>query len=276
MSPVQTSRQNQDLHEEQDVASTHGSVRSADGTLIAFERVGSGPPVVMVDPAGGYSEFDNIRGLGALLADRFTVYTYDRRGRGRSGDTAPYAVGREVEDLAAVIEELGGRACVYGFSSGGLLALQAAVAGVAIDRMALLEPPVRDADEPPDVAFTRTLDELVNAGRRAEAVDLFLTSIGVPAEVIEGMTPVRPALEAVAHTLVYDGEISERTSLEMLRAVSTPTLVLDSAGSSEDLTGGAAAIARTLPGGTHRSLPGSWHGVPDEVLAPVIGDFFLT
>jgi pimeloyl-ACP methyl ester carboxylesterase len=256
------------------VTSTQGTVRSADGTQISFERSGSGPPVVMIDPAGGYSGFDNIRGLGALLTDQFTICTYDRRGRGRSGDTAPYAVVREVEDLAALIAELGGRACVYGFSSGALLALHAAADGLGIDRLALLEPPVRAPDEPPDVVLTRALDELVRAGRHADAVDRFLTSIGVPTEVIEEMAAVRPALEAVAHTLVYDCEISEHTTFDLLRTVPTPTLVLDSESSSEDLTDGAAAIARALPDGSHRSLPGEWHGVPDHVLAPVIGDFF--
>jgi pimeloyl-ACP methyl ester carboxylesterase len=273
-SPLTSSPHQEPTRRSPIVTPAHGTVRSADGTRIGFERRGSGPPLVMIDPAGGYSGFDNIRGLGASLADRFTVCTYDRRGRGRSGDTAPYAVAREVEDLAALIAELGGRACVYGFSSGALLALHAAVEGLGIDRLALLEPPVRAEDEPPDVAFTRELGALVTAGRRAEAVDRFLTAIGVPSEVIEEMAPVRPALEAVAHTLVYDGEISDQTTFELLRAVPTPTLVLDSEGSSEDLTSGAAAIARALPAGTHRSLPGGWHGVPDDVLAPVVGDFF--
>jgi pimeloyl-ACP methyl ester carboxylesterase len=256
------------------VQSAPGLARSADGTEIAFERSGVGPAVVMVDPAGGYSEFDGIRGLGALRSGQFTVYTYDRRGRGRSGDTTPYAVAREIEDLSAVVAEAGGSACVYGFSSGGLLALHAAAAGLGIDKLALFEPPVRGEHEPPDTAFTAELANLVSSGRRAAAVDRFLTAIGVPAEVIEGMAPVRPALEAVAHTLVYDCEISDATTFELLHSVQTPALVLDSQSSSDDLTGGTAAIAQALPDGTRRSLPGDWHGVADEDLAPVISDFF--
>jgi pimeloyl-ACP methyl ester carboxylesterase len=125
------------------------SIRSADGTEIAFDRSGSGPALVMVDPALGYSGFDNIRGLGALLAADFTVYTYDRRGRGESGDTAPYAVEREVDDLGAVIAAAGGSAFVYGFSSGGLLALHAAAGGLPIRKLAVLEPPVRGEGEAP-------------------------------------------------------------------------------------------------------------------------------
>ena len=252
----------------------HGIVRSADGTGIAFDRSGSGPALVMVDPALGYSGFDNIRGLGALLAKEFTVYTYDRRGRGRSGDTQPYAVPREVEDLDAVIAHAGGSAFVYGFSSGGLLALHAAASGLAIEKLALLEPPVRGESEPPDTAFCEEIAALVASGRRAQAVERFMTSIGVPAEVLEQMAPVRPALEAVAHTLVYDCELSNATSLELLRSVPTPTLVLDSQASSDDLTGGTAVIATALPNGTRRSLPGGWHGVPEDDLAPVLSEFF--
>jgi pimeloyl-ACP methyl ester carboxylesterase len=252
-----------------------GIVRSADGTEIAFDRSGSGSALVMVDPAGGYSGFDTIRGLGTLLAAQFSVYTYDRRGRGESGDNEPYAVEREVEDLAAVIAEAGGSAFVYGFSSGGLLALHAATSGLASDKLVLFEPPVRGEGEPPETAFAAEIAELVSSGRRAAAVDRFLTSIGVPPEVIAEMAPVRPALEAVAHTLVYDCEISNATTFELLRYVRTPTLVLDSQGSSDDLTGGTAAIAEALPNGTRRSLTGQWHGVQDEDLAPVLTEFFL-
>jgi pimeloyl-ACP methyl ester carboxylesterase len=241
--------------------------------VIAYARAGDGPPLVVVDPAGGYSGFDNLGGLAALLADEFTVWRFDRRGRGRSGDTPPYAVAREVEDLAAVMAAAGGPASVYGFSSGGLLALHAAAAGAPIERLALMEPPVRPEGEPPETAFTARVTALIAAGRRAEAAETFLRAIGVPDEAIAGMAPVRPAFDAVAHTLVYDCELSDATTFDLLRAVRTPALVLDSEGSSDDLTGGAAAIAAALPAGEHRSLPGGWHGVPDEVLAPVVADW---
>lgn len=248
-----------------------GTVRSADGTEIAFERSGSGPAVVMIDPAGGYSGFDNIRGLGAELAEQFTVHTYDRRGRGKSGDTLPYTVRREVEDLAAVIAAAGGPALVYGFSSGALLALHAAVAGLPIEKLALFEPPVRAEDEPPDTAFTTEIAGLVSAGRRAEAVNRFLTAIGLPPEML---AEPMPGLEAVAHTLVYDCQISNVTTYELLRAVRTPTLVIDSQGSSDYLTEGTAALVEALPDAVGRSLPGGWHGIPDKELAPVVAEFF--
>jgi pimeloyl-ACP methyl ester carboxylesterase len=249
------------------------SARSADGTAIAFERSGSGPALVMVDPALGFSGFDNIRALGARLADEFSVHTYDRRGRGASGDAEPYAIRREVEDLAAVIAQAGGSASVYGFSSGGLLALHAAAVGVAIDKLALFEPPIRPEGAPADVDLTAAIAGLVAAGRRWDAVERFLTGIGVPEEIVAEMGPMRPALEPVAHTLVYDCEISNATTFDLLSTISTPTLVLDSDGSSDDLTGGAAAIAQALPNGTRRSLPGDWHGVSDELLAPAVAEF---
>jgi pimeloyl-ACP methyl ester carboxylesterase len=249
------------------------SVTSSDGTVIAYERAGEGPGLVLVDPALGYSGFDNVRGLGERLAADFTVYSYDRRGRGGSGDTLPYAVEREVEDLAAVIAEAGGSACIYAFSSGGLLALQAAAAGVPIEKLVLMEPPIGTDDDPADAAFTAEITELVAAGRRREAVERFLTGCGVPPDVLAGMAPSMPALEAVAHTIVYDCLISDATTRDLLAKVSTPTLVLDSQGSSDDLTGWAASVAAALPDARHRSLPGGWHGVRVEVLTPVVAEF---
>ncbi len=248
-------------------------VTSNDGTAIAYERTGTGPPLVLVDPALGYRGFDNVRGLGERLTADFTVYSYERRGRGDSGDTPPYAVEREVEDLAAVIAEAGGSASIYGFSSGALLALQAAAAGVPIEKLVLMEPPIGTDDDPADAAFTTEMAELVAAGRRREAVERFLTAVGVPAEVLAGMAPSMPALDAVAHTIVYDCLISDATTTELLAKVPTPTLVLDSQGSGDDLTGWAASVAAALPDARHRSLPGGWHGVPVDVLAPVVTEF---
>jgi pimeloyl-ACP methyl ester carboxylesterase len=140
-------------------------VTSSDGTVIAYERAGTGPALVLVDPALGYREFDNVRALGERLAAQFTVYSYERRGRGRSGDTLPYAVEREIEDLAAVVAEAGGSANVYAFSSGGLLALQAAAVGVPIEKLVLMEPPIGADDDPAASAFTAEMSELVAAGR---------------------------------------------------------------------------------------------------------------
>jgi len=254
---------------------TAGKVISSDGTSIAFERYGAGPALVLVDAAGSYRDFRPMRPPVERLAEHFTVYLYDRRGRGESTDTLPYAVQREVDDLAALIAEAGGSARVYGMSSGCLVALHAAAGGLAIPKLALFEPPVEpDEEATGESAFTAELAALVAAGRR-RAVEFFHRGIGVPEEVMAQMPPESwAALEAVAHTLVYDCRISDATSLRLLRSVTAPTLVLDSQGSGGELSGMAATVVGALPNASHRSLAGAWHGVPDEVLAPVLVEFF--
>jgi pimeloyl-ACP methyl ester carboxylesterase len=254
---------------------TAGKVTSSDGTSIAYERSGSGPALIVVDAAGNYRDFRPLRAPVERLASRFTVYLYDRRGRGASGDTLPYAVRREVDDLDALIAEAGGSASVYAMSSGCLLALHAAAGELAIPKLALFEPPIEPRETATgESAFTAELAELVAAGRRREAVELFHRGIGVPDEIMEQMTPpVWAALEAVAHTLVYDCRISDATSLGLVRSVKAPTLVIDSQGSGGELTGMAAAVVEALPDGSHRSLAGGWHGVPDEAVAPVLTEF---
>jgi pimeloyl-ACP methyl ester carboxylesterase len=252
------------------------SVRSADGTTIAFERLGSGPALILIEAAAHFRRFSSFDGLTPLLANHFTVYRYDRRGRGDSSDAGPYAVEREVEDLAALIDLAGGSASVYGYSSGALLAMHAAARGLHIPRLALLEPPLQDAEEPDaDDAFTVELVRLVDDGRRSDAVEHFHAGIAVPSEIIEQIrgTPSWAAMESVAHTLVYDCAISAATTPELLERVTTPTLVLDSAGSTGNLSGWAATVARRLPDATHRSLAGEWHGVADDVLAPALVEF---
>ena len=156
--------------------------------------------------------------------------------------------------------------------------MHAAMAGLPIPRMALLEPPIeRDEDRSAQRAFTSELSDLVGAGRPEDAVEFYLTSIGVPDDIVEDMrgSPSWSALMSVAPTLVYDSLISEATSFDLLAVVTVPTLVLDSEGSSDDLIGMAATVAGALSNGSHRSLAGEWHGVSDEVLAPVLIDFFI-
>jgi pimeloyl-ACP methyl ester carboxylesterase len=251
-------------------------VRSADGTEIAYEVRGTGPALILVDPALQYRGFSRLSGLIPPLSDRFAVHAYDRRGRGESTDVQPYAVEREVEDLAALIEAAGGEASLYGFSSGALLAIHAAAAGLPVRRMALLEPPLQeDADPENPNRLTLELADLIEAGRNGDAVEHFNRGIGVPEEMVAGMrqTPDWPKLEEVAPTLVYDCRISDATTDEVLAAAEAPALVLDSSGSSEDLSGWAASVAAKLPTARHRSLEGEWHAVADEVLAPVLIEF---
>ena len=252
------------------------SVRSADGTRIAFDRSGDGPPVIMVEAAGHYRGLSSFSGLVPVLSRDFTVYTYDRRGRGESTDTPPYAPAREVEDLEALIAEGGGSGYLYGYSSGALLAMRAAAHGLPVARMALLEPPLQEEGaEHPD-PLTAELADLVGAGRNGDAVEHFHRSIGVPPEFIDEMrgTPEWSKMESVAQTLVYDCVISDTTTPVLLRSVVVPTLVIDSEGSTDNLTGWAASVASQLPRGSHRSLAGEWHSVPDDILAPVLVEFF--
>lgn len=254
------------------------TVTSSDGTRIAFERVGEGPPLILIDAAGHFRGLSSFGGLIPRLTAHFTVYHYDRRGRGESGDAPGYAVQREIEDLDALIGAARGPAFVHAFSSGGLIALHAAAGGLAIERMSLLEPPVgADDDRAEQIRFTARLAALVEAGRHPEAVEFFLSGIGVPGEMVSDMraTPAWTALVGVAPTLVYDALLSESVHSGMLASVKVPTLALDSAGSSDDLTGMAARLASQLPAGQHRSLPGGWHGVADEVLAPALTEFLL-
>src|SRR6266545_5003668 len=177
-------------------------VLSKDSTAIAFERFGQGQPLILV--VGAFNTRSTGEPLAASLASHFTVFTYDRRGRGDSSDTTPYAIEREVEDLGALIGEAGGAAAVFGYSSGALLALHAASRALPISRLALYDAPfVVDGEQPVDHA--RRLAELVKAGRRGDAVEYFQSKIvGIPDDVVAQLrhAPFRPALEAIAQTLV--------------------------------------------------------------------------
>ncbi|MFI7550050.1 alpha/beta fold hydrolase [Micromonospora sediminimaris] len=247
-------------------------VTSRDGTRIAYQREGAGPPLILIDAAGHFRANSPLGELADLLIPHFTVYRYDRRGRGDSGDTPPYAPEREVEDLAALIAAANAPAALYGYSSGGLLALHAAAAGLDVRRLVLLEPPLSvDDDEAGQRAFTAELSRLGGA----EAVTFFLASIGVPEQLLAGMrdTPHWNAMVSVAHTLAYDSLLSEATGPAVLARVTTPALVLHSAGSTDDLAEMAATMAGLLPAAEQRGLPGEWHGVPATVLAPVLAEF---
>ncbi len=247
-------------------------VISSDGTSIAYERTGSGPALVLIDAAGHFRANSPTVPLAPLLAEGFTVIRYDRRGRGDSTDTPPYAPEREVEDLAALIDEVGAPVSLYGYSSGCLVALHAAAAGLPVSRLALLEPPIEPApDDPAQHAFTARLRGLTGV----DAVEFFLSEIGVPPDAMAAMrdTAHWAAMVSIGHTLAYDSKLSEATDADLLRRVTTPTLLLDSAGSTDDLTGMAATAAALLPHATHRTLPGNWHDIPASVLAPALRDF---
>jgi pimeloyl-ACP methyl ester carboxylesterase len=257
------------------------AVTSADGTTIAYERTGSGSALVLADGAMCYRGAGPMRPLAALLQGSFTVYAYDRRGRGESSDTPPYAVVREVEDLQALISAAGGQACVYGISSGAALALRTAAAGGSgITWLALYEPPfMAEVSEPARIAaYTERLHELLDAGRRGDAVALFMTNVGMPAEAVAGMRaqPFWAALEAIAPTLAYDdallgGGVVPR---DLASTITVPALVLAGGASPDGLQLAAKATADALPAAEYRTLEGQTHDVAPDALAPVLVDFF--
>jgi pimeloyl-ACP methyl ester carboxylesterase len=251
---------------------------SADGTALAYDRYGDGPPVIMA--AGAFNTRTTTEPLARALADGFTVLNYDRRGRGDSGDSAPYAVDREIEDIGALIAAAGGSASVFGYSSGAILALKAAASGLAITHLVLYEPPFRPDDSypAPPADLARQVAQLVAAGRRGDAVELYQTkAIGIPEDVVAQMrhAPFRPGLEAIAHTLAYDATICGDLSLPtgLLASVATPALVIGGEQSPPPLHAAARAVAEKLPNGQLRDLPGQSHDISPEATAPIMADF---
>jgi pimeloyl-ACP methyl ester carboxylesterase len=254
-------------------------VISKDGTIITYDLSGDGSPVILV--CGGSVDRMSNAPLGALLAERFTVYNYDRRGRGASGDTPPYAVEREIEDIDALIGAAGGSAFLFGSSSGAALALEAAANGLAITKLALWEPPyiVDDSRPRPPADTAKTYTELVAAGRRGDAVEFFMAKVvGLPPEFVAGARtqPWWPAQEALAHTLAYDATIMGDYSLPTRRAASvkTPTLVIAGGSDFPWMRDTAKALASVIPGAQTRFLEGQGHNVAPEALAPVLVEFF--
>ncbi|WP_030240964.1 alpha/beta fold hydrolase [Streptomyces sp. NRRL S-350] len=256
---------------------------SADGTTLACTVTGSGPALVLVDGATTHRAFDPGIAVAEQLSAHHTVWAYDRRGRGGSGDTAPFAVEREIEDLAAVIAAAGGSAVVFGISSGAALALRAAAAGVDIARLAVYEPPF-STEEEQSARFVEYADELEAAiaeGRRGDAVAAFMTFVGVPAEMLDGMrsAPMWPLLEAIAPTLAYDAAaLGARTGakvpVDVLARIAVPTLVLDGGASPESLRAPARAVAAAVPGAEYRTLAEQTHDVAADVLVPELVKFY--
>jgi pimeloyl-ACP methyl ester carboxylesterase len=254
------------------------TVVSRDGTTIAFDRLGEGPPVVLV--CGGSVERTSNAQLAQLLAADFTVINYDRRGRGDSGDTQPYAIEREVEDIEAVIEAAGGAANVWGSSSGAALALIAAASGLPVTKLALWEPPfVPDEFPRPPEDQVAQYERMVAEGRRGDAVEYFMSKVvGMPPEfVAEARTqPFWESQEALAHTLAYDARIMSdyRVPADRAASVTVPTLVIAGGADMPWMRETAQALADALPAGQARFLDGQGHDVAPEVLAPVLKDFF--
>ena len=261
-----------------------GSVHSKDETVIAFDKTGEGPPLIMLDGALCSRAMGPGVSLAAPLAEHFTVFTYDRRGRGDSGDAAPYAIERELEDLEALIEEAGGSAYVFGHSSGAALALEAAARGSSITKLALYEAPfvVDDSRPPVPDDIVAQFNEVLAADRRGDAVRLFMRQVGAPRIVIALMRfmPVWRKLEAVAHTLPYDMTIlaghqaGNPLPAERWTAVTIPTLVVVGAKSPAWFHHSMHALARALPNASLRVADRQTHRVKAKLLAPQLAEFF--
>ncbi len=254
-------------------------VTSKDGTTIAFDRLGDGPAVILV--SGGSVDRGSNASLADALSGQFTVYNYDRRGRGPSGDTQPYAVAREVEDIDAVIGAAGGSACLYGSSSGAALALEAAASGLAVTKLALWEPPyiVGDARPRPAEDTASIYRQFVAEGRRGDAVEYFMAKVvGMPPDFVSfaRTQPWWPAQEALAHTLAYDAEVmgDYRLPTDRVARVTAPTLVLTGGASFDWMGETADAIVAALPHGRRATLEGQSHDVSADVLGPVLAEFF--
>ncbi|MBP2323078.1 pimeloyl-ACP methyl ester carboxylesterase [Kibdelosporangium banguiense] len=239
------------------------TVTSPDGTKIAYDRAGAGPPIIFV--TGAFNDRSTCAALVKLLEPKFTVITYDRRGRGDSGDTLPYAIDREAEDLEALITEVG-PAYVFGYSSGARLALKA----TGVRKFALYEPPY----EPQNTTLVQEIAALIAEGRRGDAVEAFQTkAVGLHADMVAQIrqSPYFPALEAMAHTLVYDLMLTTEQKIEPARV---PALVLSGAETWPNLTETARIVAERT-GGRHEIVPaGANHHIEPETVAPVLAGWF--
>jgi pimeloyl-ACP methyl ester carboxylesterase len=256
-------------------------VISRDGTAIAYERSGTGPALIIVDGALCSRSFGPSPKLAPLFAPHFTVYTYDRRGRGQSGDTQPYSKEREVEDIASLIREAGGPAFVVGLSSGAALALEAAASGLDIRKVAAYEPPyVNEDGDHGGADHERHLKRLLAEGHRGGAVKYFMTTmVGAPAAVVV-MLRLLPwiwrRLEAVAHTLPYDTAVMNEFTVPTARfaSITIPTLAMHGSKSDVRLQKATRAVAAAVPGAHHLTLPGQTHNVKPAVLVPAVVKFF--
>jgi pimeloyl-ACP methyl ester carboxylesterase len=261
------------------------TVTSKDGTRIAYDRTGEGPALILVGGLFERRAMDSETSQLAafpLLSQHFTVIHYDRRGRGDSTDTQPYAVEREIEDIEALIDETGGPAFLSGISSGGALAFEAALAlSGKVKKLAMYEPPYNDdaAARQAWVELRKQLKEVLAAGRRGDAVALMMMTMGVPADQVEGMRqhPMWPMWEAIEHTLAYEAAVlgyDASVPTERAASLSVPTLIMDGEMSYPFMHVTATALAKAMPHAQHRTLEGQIHEVAAEAIAPVLVEFF--
>ena len=260
------------------------TVTSNDGTQIAYDSVGSGPPLILVAGATQYRAVDQttLELARLLAAGGFRVINYDRRGRGDSGDTQPYAVEREIEDIEALVTEAGGEASLFGMSSGAVLAAETAARGVQVTKLLMYEPPMvlDDSGPPPQPDYVEKIEGLARSGD-GDAMAYFVSMVGMPEEQLAEFrqSPIFPAFAAVEHTLAYDGRImepygkGEPIPQGAWDGALQPTVVFAGGDSPDWMQNAARAAAEAAPDGDVRIVPGQTHEFDPAVLAPEMLEF---
>lgn len=265
------------------------NVTSKDGTTIAYTSTGTGPALIIVTGATQFRAFDSsLAVLAGLLQDAFTVITYDRRGRGESSDTLPFSPRREIDDIAALIAgPAGGRASLLGYSSGAVVALEAAVAGLPVDKVIMYEPPFAIAGSgfpPPPSDYVETLNRMVAAGDKDGPPTYFMQNVGMPPEAINGakQSPMWPIMQSIGPTIAYDGQFmfdayyTEGRFPARWQQATMPVLVVNGDASFPFMPSAADAVAAALPNASRAVLAGQDHGPKPDVFAPVIREFLVT
>lgn len=259
------------------------TLRSKDGTAIAFDEIGKGPAVILVNGALGHRALNGEKQLASLLAKHFTVLFYDRRGRGETVETVPYSVQGEIEDIEALIDHVGGNASLYGVSSGAALALLAAhqLGAQKAIRLALYEPPFDAYLRKGHNTFSEvktSVQKLVNEGKPGDAIAFFFESLDTPSDVVHQMkqAPNWKAMEQIGHTLVYDFEVlgDGGIPLFLAKGLTIPVLLLNGGKSYGFIQAALETLFKTIPGAQHQVLKDQTHQVADDALFPLLTDFF--
>jgi pimeloyl-ACP methyl ester carboxylesterase len=261
------------------------TVISADGTRIAYDRYGEGPALIMVNGAMGFRKFKKFEQIATALSEHCTVINYDRRGRGDSGPAGPVSVQHEVDDIAALIDAVGGRASLWGWSSGGALALRAAAAGVGVEKLVLYETPFKTDPEAkyPTEDYGPRLEQIVAEGNPYKAARHFMRNgIGVPAPMVAVMSAV-PTFRKFSRnglTLTFDYAALGAHNMkgqplqpEEWATVSCPTLVLYGSKTYDLLKHASKALAEVLPNATLREVPGQNHNIAASAIVPILAEF---
>jgi pimeloyl-ACP methyl ester carboxylesterase len=261
------------------------TVTSSDGTRIAYDSYGEGPAVILVGGALGYRKFAKFEQIAAALSEHCTVINYDRRGRGDSGEAGPVSVQREVDDIAALIDAAGGRASLWGWSSGGAVALRAAAADIGVEKLMVYETPFKtdpDAKYPAD-DYGQRLERIIATGDRTAAAKHFMRNgVGIPAPIVAVMSlmPMFKRFAVNGHTLMFDYDALGDHNMHgsPLRAdewatVTCPTLVAYGAKTAAGLRHASHQLADVLPNATLRELPGQNHNISPSALVPVLAEF---